>query len=78
LWEPGAISPRYALGLSETWMFQTGKGRKGEDRRSMLSLIRFSADQPKDLELHLVERQSILIWPGASLMLRIWEEAVGG
>jgi hypothetical protein len=44
----------------------------------MLSLIRFSADQPKDLELHLVERQSILIWPGASLMLRIWEEAVGG
>jgi hypothetical protein len=59
-------------------MFQTGKGRKGADRRSMLSLIRFSADQPKDLELHLVERQSILIWPGASLMLRIWEEAVGG
>jgi hypothetical protein len=78
LWEPGAISPRYALGLSETWMFQTGKGRKGVGRRSMLSLIRFSAEQPKDLELHLIDRQSILVWPGASLMPRVWEEAVGG
>lgn len=76
LWEPGAIGPRYALGLSETWMFQTGKGREKGERRSMVSLIRFSAEQPKDLELHLIDRQSIQAWPGAAVMLRIWEEVL--
>lgn len=74
LWEPEALGARYALGFSKTWMFKTGKGRQGEDRRSMVSLIRFSAEQPKDLELHLIERQSMQAWPGAALMLRIWEE----
>lgn len=74
LWEPDALGPRYALNSSETWMFETGKGRKGHSRRSMVSLIRFSAEQPKDLELHLIDRPSLQAWPGAALMLRIWEE----
>jgi hypothetical protein len=78
LWEPGTIGPRYALGFSETWMFQTGKGRKEHSHRTMVSLIRFSAEQPIDLELHLIDRQSMRTWPGAALMLRIWEELVGG
>jgi hypothetical protein len=78
LWEPEALGSRYALGFSKTWMFKTGKGRQGEGLRSMVSLIRFSAEQPKDLELHLIERQSMRDWPGAALMLRIWDEIVGG
>lgn len=69
---------RYALGSSETWMFDTGKGRKEHSRRSMVSLIRFSPEQPKDLELHLIDRRSVQAWPGAALMLRIWEEIIGG
>lgn len=76
LWEPGTIGPRYALSMSETWMFNTGKGRKEHCRRSMVSLIRFSIEQPKDLELHLIERQDMQAWPGAALMLRIWDEIV--
>ena len=59
-------------------MFETGKGRKEHSRRSMVSLIRFSAEQPKDLEHHLIDRRSLQGWPGAALMMRIWEEIVGG
>lgn len=73
VWEPGAIGPRYALSLSDTWMFHTGKGRSAGERRSMVSHIRFVAERPKDLELILVDRQTIEQWPGAALMLRIWE-----
>lgn len=78
LWEPEALGPRYALGSSETWMFDTGKGRKEHSRRSMVSLIRFSPEQPKDLELHLIDRRTVQAWPGAALMLRILEEIIGG
>lgn len=78
LWEPGAYGARVAIQASDTWMFQTGKGRKESERRSMVSLIRFSPDQTKDLELHLIDRQTIQQWPGAALMLRIWRETVGG
>ena len=78
LWEPEALGPRYALGSSETWMFDTGKGRKEHSRRSMVSLIRFSPEQPKDLELHLIDRRTVQAWPGAALMLRIWDEIIGG
>lgn len=37
----------------------------------MVSLICFSAEQPKDLELHLIDRQTMQAWPGAKLMSRI-------
>lgn len=78
LWEPSAYGARVDILVSDTWMFQTGKGRKEGERRSMVSLIRFSPDRPKDLELHLIDRQTIQQWPGAALMLRIWRETVGG
>ena len=78
LWEPGAIGARVAIQASDTWMFQTGKGRKEGERRSMVSLIRYNPVHPKDLELHLIDRQTIQQWPGAALMLRIWRETVGG
>lgn len=78
LWEPGAYAARVAIQASDAWMFQTGKGRKAGERRSMVSLIRYSPDHPKDLELHLIDRQIIRQWPGAALMLRIWRETVGG
>jgi hypothetical protein len=78
LWEPGAIGPRYAMGMSETWMFQTGGRGKVEELRSMVSLIRFSSEKPKDLEIHLIDRKIIQIWPGAALLLRIWDECFQG
>lgn len=78
LWEPGAIGPRYAMGMSETWMFQTGGRGKVNELRSMVSLIRFSVEKPKDLEIHLIDRKIIQTWPGAALMLRIWDECFQG
>ena len=77
LWEPGAIGPRFALSLSETWMFQTGKGQKSGEQQSLLTIIRFSAEQPKDLEFELIDRQNILRWPAGVLILRIWDEWLG-
>ena len=78
LWEPGAIGPRYAMGMSETWMFQTGGRGKVNELQSMVSLIRFSVEKPKDLEIHLIDRKIIQTWPGAALMLRIWDECFQG
>lgn len=78
LWESGSLGARFAISASDMWMSRTGKGRKGEGRRAMVSLNRFNPEKPKTLELHLIDRQTIQQWPRPSLMLRIWRETVGG
>lgn len=78
LWEPGTIGARFALSASPTWMFQSGRGRAREERKSMVTLIRFCTDQPRDLEMHILDRAVIRQWPGAALMLRVWDERLGG
>lgn len=73
-WDPWALKARFEVTSSALWQLQTGLKSVGQATHSLASLIRYSTQNPADLEIELGGLSRLGALPAGHRMKQLWHQ----